>query len=128
MLPIHHIESLIQFCSQDQKDIILELRDLVARAAPDATEEAHPTWLNYFHGGCGGPARARIWPNGIPPDHIRVAFIHGAFLKDSLRLLEGDRKYKKFVRINSYTSAPWSALMDLILESARFDPYSLKKS
>jgi hypothetical protein len=127
MLPLHHIESLIQFCSQDQKDIILELRNLVLKAAPDATEEAHSNWLSYYHTGRGGPVSAGICLIGIHPDHIRLAFIHGAFLNDPLKLLEGGSKYKKFIRISSYTSAPWDALMELLMESSHFDPYSLAR-
>ena len=126
MLPTHHIETLLQFSSPDQKDIIMELRNLVAEVAPDAHEVVHSKGLTYYHAGKGGPVSAGICQIIILPDEIWLAFIHGAFLPDPQHLLEGDALYKKYVRIYSFADAPWQALKDLIATSARFDPYSLK--
>ena len=126
MLPTRHIENLLLFSSPDQRDIVFELRNLVVEIAPDATEVIHSKGLSYYHTGRGGPVSAGICQIILQPDHIRLAFIHGAFLADPLKLLEGERLYKKYVRISSFALAPWQALKDLIAASARFDPYSLK--
>ena len=128
MLPYHQVETCIDHCSQDQKDIILELRNLVVKAAPDAVEVTHSRGFSYFHADRGGPVSAGICQIGIFPDHIRLAFIHGSFIKDPLRLLEGSSKYKKYIRINSYVSAPWDVLLRMIEESAHFDPRTLMQT
>jgi len=39
--------------------------------------------------------------------------------------LQGIRKYKRFLKIEKYDSAPWEAIRDLILASSQFDPYTL---
>jgi hypothetical protein len=46
-------------------------------------------------------------------------------LPDPRGLLEGDRRYKRYVRVNSYAQAPWDRLKDLITLSSHFDPRTL---
>jgi hypothetical protein len=58
-------------------------------------------------------------------DHIRLAFIHGTFLPDPKSLLQGDRQYKRYVKIAALGQAPWDGLQDLITDSANFDPRSI---
>jgi hypothetical protein len=62
-----------------------------------------------------------------PLSHLRLAFIHGAFLPDPKGLLEGPEKYKRFVKLYSYEHAPWDDLKALITASAHFDPYTLSE-
>jgi len=40
--------------------------------------------------------------------------------------LEGDPKYKRYVKVYSFDHAPWGDLKDLIVASSRFDPYTLQ--
>jgi hypothetical protein len=127
MLSIHHIETMLEFTTPELKDIVLELRNLILSIAPDATEVAHSKGFSYYHHAeRGGPVSAGIGQINIHADHIRLAFIHGAFLPDPENLLEGDQQYKKYVRITSFTDAPWDAMKDLITASSQFDPYTLK--
>jgi hypothetical protein len=105
--------------------IVLELRNIVAIVAPHATEVMHSKGFSFYHTGRGGPVSAGICQIVIEPDYIGLAFIHGAFLPDPRHLLEGESRYKKFVRIYSYDDAPWDYLRDLIIASSRFDPRSL---
>jgi len=130
MLPIHQIDNLLKFCSQDHKDIVYELRNLVAEIAPTATEVVHSRGLTYFHAARGGPVSAGICQIGLYSDHIRLSFNLGVFLKDPNRLLEGKdtRLAKRYIRIDSYDQAPWDALKGLMIESSQFDPYSLKQA
>ena len=60
----------------------------------------------------------------IEPDHIRLAFIHGAFLPDPLHLLEGERQYKRYTRLTKYDQVNWEAVKSLIIASNSFDPYT----
>ena len=128
MLTIRQIELFLQRSQPDLQEIVLELRNVIACVAPDAQEVVRWGGLSYFHEGGGGIVSAGICQIGIHEDHIRLAFIHGAFLSDPHHLLEGTQKYKRFVRIESYDGAPWESLKELICSSARFNLRSLQKN
>jgi len=122
MQPTKYIEHILQGVDPELVDIVLELRNIVAAIAPDASEVVHRSWLSYFVEKRGGPVSAGICQISIEKDHVRLAFNHGAFLPDPQHLLVGDRKAKRFVKIRSYESAPWEDLKDLITASYQFDP------
>ena len=126
MLPFHQIETFLQHTPPHLQDIVLELRNIIASVAPDAAEVVRWGGLSYFHEGRGGLVSAGICQIGICGDHIRLDFIHGAFLPDPHRLLHGTQKVKRFVRIESYEDAPWESIRELITASAKFDPRSLQ--
>ena len=125
MLPIHQVESFLQQTPAHLQEIVLELRNIIASVAPDAEEAIRWGGLSYFHTGRGGIVSAGICQIGIHADHVRLAFIHGAFLSDPSKVLEGDRKVKRYVRITSYEDAPWDTLEQLIRDSSQFDPRSI---
>jgi hypothetical protein len=127
MLPGNFIEKQLQFIRSDLRDIVLEIRNIVASVAPEATEKRHSRGFSYFYKECGGPVSAGICQIAIFPDHIRLGFIHGAFLPDPQGLLMGDPKYKKHLRIYHYEDTPWDYVRMLIKASSRFDPYTLKE-
>ena len=126
MLPIHHIENFLKFTPHHLQEIVLELRNVIMAVAPDATEVVRWGGLSYFHEGHGGIISAGICQIGIHKDHIRLAFIHGVFLADPGRLLRGTQKYKRYVRIDSYENASWNNLKELIANSSKLDPRSIK--
>jgi hypothetical protein len=126
MLPIHQIETFLQHTPVHQQDIILELRNLILSAAPDAVEVVRWGGLSYFHAGGGGIVSAGICQIGIYTDHVRLAFIHGAFLPDPRGLLDGNRKAKRYVRVTSFEETPWEDLEQLIRDSSQFDPRSIQ--
>lgn len=126
MLPIHHIENFLKFTPHHLQEIVLELRNVIMAVAPDATEVVRWGGLSYFHEGRGGIISAGICQIGIHKDHIHLAFIHGAFLPDPGRLLRGTQKYKRYVQIDSYENAPWNNLKELIANSSKLDPRSIK--
>jgi hypothetical protein len=126
MLAFHEVESFLQHTPAHLQDIVLELRNIISSLAPDAVEVIRWGGLSYFHEGRGGIVSAGICQIGIREDHIRLAFIHGAFLPDPYHLLSGDQKAKRFLRIEAYDEAPWDDLKELIAASARFDPRSLQ--
>jgi hypothetical protein len=126
MLSIHHIENFLKFTPQPLQEIVLELRNIIFSVAPDTVEVVRWGGLNYFHEGRGGIVSAGICQIEIEKDHIRLAFIHGAFLPDPRKILLGTGKAKRFVEIPSYEDAPWDYLKDLIAASAKFDPRTLK--
>ena len=126
MRPTHEIELCLQYISTEFKDIVLELRSIIVSVAPTATEVIHRKGFTYYDAKRGGPVSAGICQIGFQSDHIRLAFIHGAFLPDPKGLLEGTEKYKRFVKLYSYAQAPWEDLKALIIASVHFDPYTLK--
>ena len=126
MLSLHQIEIFLQRTPENLQDIVLELRNLISSVTPDAVEVIRWGGLNYFHEGRGGVVSAGICQIGIHKDHIRLAFIHGAFLADPLHILEGTQKAKRYVRLSSFDNAPWDDLRQLIEQSSRFDPRSLE--
>ena len=126
MLPLHEVEAFLQHTPAHLQEIVLELRNLIAEAAPGAAEAIRWGGLSYFHEGRGGIVSAGIAQIGIHEDHVRLAFIHGAFIDDPRRLLEGNQKAKRFLRIGSYESAPWDYFKELIRASVKFDPRAMK--
>lgn len=126
MLPIHQVTTFLQHSPARLQDIVLELRNVIASIAPDAVEAIRWGGLSYFHEGRGGVVSAGICQIGIHRDHIRLAFIHGAFLPEPRKLFEGTQKYKRYIRIESYDDAPWDYLEQLIDAASRFDPRTLQ--
>jgi hypothetical protein len=126
MLPLHEVETFLQHTPAHLQEIVLELRNLIAEVTSDAVEVVRWGGLSYYHEGRGGIVSAGIAQIGIHEDHIRLAFIHGAFISDPRHLLQGTQKAKRFVRIESYESAPWEYFKELIAASAKFDPYTLR--
>lgn len=126
MLPIHEVEAFLQHVPAPLQEIVLELRNLIVEVAPDAVEVVRWGGLSYFHAGRGGIVSAGICQIGLEKDHVRLAFIHGAFLPDPRHLLAGRQKAKRSLRIESFDSAPWEDVKELIATSARFDPRSLQ--
>ena len=128
MLPTSNLVHYLDHVSPAIRDIVLELRNLIASIAPDAAEVRHSKGFSYFHEQRGGTVSAGICQIIIFDDHVHLAFIHGAFLSDPLGLLIGDAKYKKYIRITSYDEAPWDYLKLMITESSNFDPRSITLS
>ena len=128
LLSIHEIEQFLSATPPHLRDIVLELRNLVAEVAPDAAEIILWKGLTYYHPARGGPISAGICQIGLHPKSIRLAFIHCVFLPDPHHLLVGDRIAKRYVPLTSFEQAPWDDLRGLIAASARFDPRSLPQN
>jgi hypothetical protein len=127
MLPIHHIENFLQFASPQLQEIVLELRNVIFSVAPDTAEVVRWGGLSYFHEGRGGIVSAGICQIEIHKEHVRLAFIHGAFLPDPHKLFRGTQKYKRFIEIDSYDNAPWDYLKKLVSSASKFDPRLMEK-
>ncbi len=125
MQPRRDIEIYLAHLPSELRDIVFELRDTIAAIAPTATEAIHRHGFSYYHAERGGPVSAGICQINLQPDHIQLAFIHGAFLPDPKGLLRGERLAKRYVKIASFDQAPWDDLQNLIIASANFDPRSI---
>ena len=125
MLPTRSVQKMLITVPRDLQEIVLELRNLVLEVAPGVTEKSHPRGFSYYFKERGGPVSAGVCQISLHPDHVRLGFIHGAFLPDPARLLVGEPKYKKHLRLDSYQSTDWDYCKALIAASAAFDPYTL---
>jgi hypothetical protein len=122
MISIREIERQYRFLNEAQLSILLEIHNLVAEISPSATVELRHGGIVYYHADKGGPVSAGICQALVKPDHIRLAFIHGALLPDPDHLLEGKTFPKRYVRITDFNQAPWEALKALIKAHSEFDP------
>jgi hypothetical protein len=125
MLPIRTIEILIATHPYHLQEIALELRSLVTEVAPNATEKTHSRGLSYYFAERGGPVSAGICQINLRTNHVRLEFIHGAFLPDPQGLLQGAPKYKKHMCLYSFEEVDWDYCRKLIASSAAFDPSTL---
>jgi hypothetical protein len=123
-LSLVEVERFIQHKPADLRDVALELRNIVAMVAPEATERILWKGLSYFDPNRGGPVKGGICQIEFHGDHVRLSFVHGAFLEDPHGLLRGNRLAKRYVRLESYDAAPWKQLRDLIESSAAYDSSS----
>jgi hypothetical protein len=122
---IYEIERFLERKPEAFKDIVFELRNLVAEIVPQATEKILWGGLSYYNTTRGGAVKGGICQIEIHADHVRLSFLHGAFLPDPQGLLQGKRLAKRYVRLEAYESAPWEYLKELIRASSQFDPTSL---
>jgi hypothetical protein len=128
MLSIREIEEFYQDIPPGLLEIVFELRNIICSIHPTVTEIIQWKGLSYFDSARGGAVSAGlcqifvVYHSPTDDDHVQLAFIHGIFLPDPRGLLEGNAKYKRFVRIYSFEQAPWDALKELIQASSRFNP------
>jgi hypothetical protein len=107
-------------------EMVRELRNLIASIAPQATERILWKGLSYYDESRGGPVKGGICQIELQQDHVRLSFIHGAFLNDPAGLLTGESLYKRYVKLYSYEETPWDELGKLIRSSVAFDPRSIQ--
>jgi hypothetical protein len=124
---IQELNRFLRIYPIELQEIILELRDLVFQAAPNAHERILRGGLNYLKIEGGGPVKDGICHIHVRDDVVRLVFIHGSFLPDPARLLmnAGDRKYMRYVEIKTLEEVDWTVVADLIWASAAFDPRSI---
>jgi hypothetical protein len=127
MLTLHELERHYSYLDPALLEIVLELRNLVAELAPQATERLIRNSLSYYDASRGGPVSAGICGMDIERDHIRLYFALGAFLPDPTGLLRSDpgRLAMRFTIIRSYNSAPWDDLRNLMFAASRLDLHSM---
>jgi hypothetical protein len=124
MLPYHTIEGFLKFTDPGLREIVLELRNIVAQVAPGASEDIRHGGIVYYFEELGGPVSAGVCGVAIKPDHVRLYFTHGAFIPDKTHLLKGSGKAMRYLKLDKFESVPWEEIRDLIAAHADFDPRS----
>lgn len=120
--PREVIEKYLKFTNPDTSEIVFELRDIVWRVCPNATERIFRRGLSYHLSDKGGPVKGAICQIELDKYQVCLSFIHGIRLSDPDGLLSGDRLSKRFLTIESFDSAPWDGIFDLIQEAVDLDP------
>ena len=128
MIPLAVLEQHLAHLSREKVEVILEIRNIVAGLCPDAVERLDRKGITYYDARRGGPVRAGICQVLFEEKSLRLAFIHGACLPDSSRLLQGETYPKRFMVLGDYEAIPWGAVSALIKASANFDPLSLPEN
>lgn len=122
---IQDINRFLQHQPVELQDIVLELRNVVLCIAPQATERILWGGIAYHNAEIGGPVKGAICQICVQRDHVQLAFIHGAFLPDPSGLLRGERRYKRYIKIESLEEVNWPAVEALIRAAVAFDVTAL---
>ncbi len=127
MLSLHEFEQHFSYLDPALLEIVIELRNIVAELAPQATERILRSGLSYHDAARGGPVSGCICGMLFERDAVRLTFNLGAFLPDPARLLQADqgRLAKRFVLLRSYDAAPWDDLRALMAAAIQLDPHQL---
>jgi hypothetical protein len=121
-MSIAEINSFLQNRSEGEREIALELRNVVSKHAPNVTERILWGGLSYHDASRGGPVKGAVCQIELHGDHVRLSFIHGIRLPDPTGLLEGDRLSKRYVRLDNYEQIPWDVLSELIKAARDYSP------
>ena len=117
-LSLAEVEKAFRFQRPDLVDLLLEIRNIVMRVSPLATERIHPRGITFYNPDKGGTIKGGICFVDIQDDHVRLRFGLGVFLDDPKSLLTGDRLYMRHMDITSFDDAPWKDIEALIQASA----------
>jgi len=82
MLPTRIFEKKIAQSPSEAQEIAMEIRNLAAEVASQASEQIHSRGITYFFKDHGGPVSAGICQISLFQDHVHLGFLHGAFLND----------------------------------------------
>jgi hypothetical protein len=115
------VEKVFRFQRPDLVDVLLEIRNIVMRVNPLATERIHPRGIAFYDPEKGGTIKGGICFVDIFDDYVRLRFGLGVFLDDPKSLLTGERLYMRHMDISSFDDAPWKDIEALIRASANLN-------
>ena len=118
MNSLSKVEKALEFQRPDLVDLVLEVRNIVIRVNPSATERIHSRGLTFYDAEKGGTISGGICFVEIHDNHVRIRFGLGVFLEDPKSLLSGDQRYMRYMDISSFDDAPWGDIEALIRASA----------
>lgn len=121
MNSLSQVENALRFQRQDLVDLVLEIRNIVIRIKPSATERISSRGLTFHDAEKGGTISGGICFVDIQDNHVRLRFGLGAFLEDPKSLLSGDQIAMRHMDISSFDDAPWEDIEALIQASANLD-------
>jgi len=104
------------------RGLLCDLRAAVRRTIHHAEESLLWGGLSYHRPKVGGRVKGAVCLIGAKRGRVRLDFIHGIRLTDPSGLLQGNRKSKRFVPIETAADAERPEIATLIREAAALDP------
>ena len=116
------VRAFLNGLSVESRELVLALRAVVRRAAPEAVESVVWASLSYHRPEVGGRVKGAVCLIVVRGDRVRLDFIHGVRLPDPAGLLQGRQVSKRFVPIETPADAERPKLAALIREAAALVP------
>jgi hypothetical protein len=116
------VREFLAVLTPEIRRIVTGLRSVVRKAVPGASESVLWGSLSYHIPELGGRVKGAvcmITPRGA---EVELGFIHGALLPDPERLLSGDQKAKRVLRVQSLRDLPRQAVVTLIRAAREVRP------
>jgi hypothetical protein len=108
--------------SSEAREIVVSLRDVIRRTVPQAEESLLWGGVSYHRPEVGGRVKGAVCQIGVKGSQVRLDFIHGVRLPDPASLLQGDRRSKRYVPVDSVWVAERPEIAALIRAAAALDP------
>lgn len=122
-LSIEQLSQVLERRPDELSDLVLELRRIVQRAAPKASEAIKFNSICYYHDGRPwGAIGGNVCMITIRPDEVQLSFLHGAFLPDPDGVLKGRAKSKRHIAIHSRRDLRNPAIATLIRAASVYRP------
>jgi hypothetical protein len=123
MLTLKQLESRVAHLPQKQRDVIIEIHNIVMSISPNADLKLYRDGIAYFEGWRGGTIKAGMCMVTWSPRHpFMLKFGLGRFLPDPQHLLTGDELAMRWYVLPEYDQIPWEAVTDLIKAAQQFTP------
>jgi hypothetical protein len=106
------------------RDILEELRKVIRKNMPDATEIVYHDALGYT---LTSGSRGRILYVAPMAEYVNLGFMFGGHLNDPEKLLEGKGARMRHIKVRSVEEARNPALAKLVKAAAEDGPTSLAK-
>jgi hypothetical protein len=105
----------------EPREIVLALRGVVCRTAPDAEETVLWGGLSYHTPWIGGRVKGALCQISAKQGEVRLEFIHGTRLADPMNLLRGDRLSKRYAVMCSVADVEQPEIEGLIREASALE-------
>ena len=102
--------------------LVVVLRAIVRRAAPQAEESVLWGGLSYHRPEVGGRIKGAVCMIGAKTGQVRLEFVHGIRLTDPSGLLQGRSLSKRFVPVATIAAARRAPLQELVRAASALDP------
>ena len=117
----HELQAFLASVPPESWDLVVALREVVRRSAPDAEESLLWGGLSYHRPWIGGRVKGAVCQINAVGGEVRLEFIHGVRLDDPRKLLRGDRLSKRYVPIRSVADARRPEIAELIEGAATLE-------
>jgi hypothetical protein len=115
-----NVDEFLNSFSPEIRDIALKLRELVTNLIPDIQEKVYLGWSTISYSFSGGMQDA-ICAIGPQNDNVNLHFFRGTELDDPDKLLEGEGKQGRHVKLKTIENVDSKSLEKLIKSAAKLE-------